>query len=363
MNQPMSHPHHNAQRSASLPLPTQSSPRLSSPGPVGVILALAAAFSVGVAPARAQFQKKPAPPPPKYGSNVYVGPTYTTGPQGAAGVISAQGKLMTDTQQAYLQQEQVKQAKVDTKRKSFDEWQYEQARTPSKEETREKERKEQLQRSRNDPPQTEIWSAKALNDILGDLQRMQGTSAYARSVVLDSKTLERINVSTGKTGGVGLLRDAGKLPWPLALQDATFSSDRKQVDQLVVKAVSQAKGNAVQAETLRALIAVVGKMNTDLKQRVADISTTQYMDARRFMDQLEESTRVLQEPRAANYFNGAWVAKGSTVADLTRHMSSQGLKFAPATAGDEASYTALHRSMATYDTALNSQAPKQTAKK
>lgn len=306
-----------------------------------------------VTPAFGQLSRlKPQPAPPP--NNVYVAPQV-----GVPGAISAQGKYMTDTQQAKLMQEQVKQSKTDTQRKAFDEWQYEQANTPTQEQKRTKAQQEELKRSRNDPPLTEIWSAKALNDLLKDLQRLQGTSAYARTVLLDQATLKRVNVTTGKTGGgIGLLRDADKLRWPLALQDPVFDAERKQIDKLMPAAAKQAKQGAVQASTLRDLIDAVKKADNKLRGRVGETPSNQYIDGKRFLDELEEVTRVLQEPRVASYFD-QWQAKGSSVSELVTHMTKQGLRFAPVTAGDEAYYTSLHRAMANYDTALNQQVAKR----
>jgi hypothetical protein len=43
------------------------------------------------------------------------------------------------------------------------------------------------------------------------------------------------------------------------------------------------------------------------------------------------------------------------VGELVNHMTRQGLRFAPATAGDEAAYLAVQRALAEYDVAARSQ--------
>lgn len=299
--------------------------------------------------ASAQFNRRtPAPAPAP--TNVYVAPPKTAPPVGPAAMTNAQSQSMIATQQANLMKEQNKQAKIDTQRKAFDELNYEKARTPTPEEERERKQREQLHRSRNDPPLTEIWSSKALNDVLVDLQKPRGYAAVA-APPLDPGVLKRINVTTGKSPGLGLLRDAGKLSWPLVLQAEDFASDRKSIDALFLKAAQQARAGGVDAATLRSLISAVNALNGKIKQRVSTISSTQYIDARHFIDQLQQATTTLQEPQVEKYFT-VWVAKGNTVDDLVRHMTAQGLRFSAVTAGDEASYTALHRAMANYDVAI-----------
>jgi hypothetical protein len=43
-----------------------------------------------------------------------------------------------------------------------------------------------------------------------------------------------------------------------------------------------------------------------------------------------------------------YVAKGKTVRELVRHLTTHGLRFAPATEGREAAYLAVHRALAAY---------------
>src|SRR5437773_6804757 len=97
-------------------------------------------FAQSYAPG-AQFNAVPIATP-VYATNPYA--TYK-GPvggylSGASDVINAQGQFMTSTQQAYLQREQVRQAKIDSRRKAFDENLYERAKAPTLEDERERAR-------------------------------------------------------------------------------------------------------------------------------------------------------------------------------------------------------------------------------
>jgi hypothetical protein len=57
--------------------------------------------------------------------------------RGAADVVNAQGKFMVSREQAFSIREQTRQAKIDTRRRLFDEYQYERSNTPTANQLRE----------------------------------------------------------------------------------------------------------------------------------------------------------------------------------------------------------------------------------
>jgi hypothetical protein len=272
---------------------------------------------------------------------------------GSAALIDAQGNYLIQHQQAKLVREQARQAEIDTRRKAFDERRYEQANTPTLEEVRMKARMEQVRRSRFDPPVTEIYSAKALNDLLFSLQRLQGAKAWSRSVPLDPSILQQINATPGGTNAIcALLKDGGKLQWPAALKSSTFDAGRQRMEQLLPQALEQARSGKIDAETLTSLSDTIEALEQQLKEHVVGIPVNPYIEARRYLHALDDSVKALQGPAVANHINGTWQAKGSTVAELVDYMTRHGLQFAPAVRGQEAAYVALQRAMADYDTEL-----------
>src|SRR5260370_10967449 len=115
--------------------------------------------------------------------------------------------------------EQTKQASIVTRRKNFDENLYERAKAPTLEDERERARMETLRRSRNDPPITEIWSGKALNDLLQGIQQQLARQVQGPTVPLDESILSHINVTGSQAGGsLGMLRRDGRLDWPVTFQ-------------------------------------------------------------------------------------------------------------------------------------------------
>jgi hypothetical protein len=96
----------------------------------------------------------------------------------------------------------------------------------------------------------------------------------------------------------------------------------------------------------------VNRLQVLLANNVRDLPPGQYMEARHFLNNLEDGLQLLRQPNAGLYFTQKYTAKGRTVLDLVNHMSKEGLTFAAAVGGDEAAYMALHRALAAYDSAV-----------
>jgi hypothetical protein len=249
--------------------------------------------------------------------------------------------------------EQVRQAKVDTRRRIFDEWIYERAMTPTTEDNRERQRREDVRRSLTDPPLPEIWSGKALNDLLVDIQALRTRNLRGPNIPIDEDILSHINVTSGRDGGnIGLLKDINaskSLNWPLALLEPQYKDVRERIEGLTQEAVKQAMNGNISASLLRDLTAAKDKLNGQLLRSVGDLPPTQYIDAKRFLTNLDDALRVLGHPDAGQYFTKRKAARGRTVEELVQNMIEQGLQFAPAVAGDESAYNTLQRLMARYD--------------
>lgn len=294
------------------------------------------------------------------------GPSYNyRGYQGAAGgylsggadVINAQGNYRIQTQQSNLTREQVQSAKIDNQRKRFDEAMYERANTPTLEDERERARMEQFRRSRNDPPITEIWSGKALNDLLLPCQQLQGMGARGPTVPLDGEVLRRINVTTGTNpAGLGILKDAGQFQWPVALRRGPYEKERKKVDDLALKAVKEAQYGQVNAGTVTELNKSLDRLMSTMKSNISETDANEYIRGKRYLNEISSAVSTLDDPHVAKYVNRGWAAKGNNVGELVAQMTAQGLKFAPAASGDQSAYTVLHRAMVNYEGALGQMA-------
>lgn len=281
--------------------------------------------------------------------------------RGVADIVNAQGRFAIAQQQAVLVREQIKEARLNNRRRAIDEYLYERERLPTLQDDREWSQAQELRRSMYNPPSTEIWSGKALNDLLFDLQKQMAKGVMSTfkgpKDPLDQDALSRINVtSTQGSGNIGLLKNGARLSWPLALSGDEFRTERERLNNLTQDTVKEAGfNNRIDAGTLRQMLDDVDKMQRQLARNVGEISPAQYIEAKRFLNNFNDALKVLQQPDAANYINGKYAAKGKTVPDLVKYMTDQGLQFAPAVAGDEASYLALQRALAGYAMGLQAQ--------
>jgi hypothetical protein len=311
-----------------------------------------AGFAAGPAGGQgaAGFQP-PAMVQPYYSTNPY---TEYKGPyggylSGVSDVINSQSQFLESLQTVNLMREEVNRSKLDTRRKSVDEYLYERANLPTIEDDRERQRIEALRRAHNDPPMHEILSGLALNNLLLAIIQMHGKKGPGPTVPIDPDLLRHINVTSGTgSDSVGVLRNGGKLSWPLVLKRAAFQEGRDQLNELAPRAMKQAMGGSVEADVLDGMTSAVENLDVQVKRQIAQLTPREYSQAKSFLRQVRSSIRALQDTNVANYATQKWSPKGNNVGELMESMNSQGLKFAPATQGDEPAYLALHRAMVAY---------------
>lgn len=339
--------------------------------PIRLILCFTVlAAGIFALPAGAQFNggsgaAGPPPMPPggmnpaamgAYGGAYGYGPTtwrqtpYEGYMNGAANITTANAEYQKTIQEAKLLKQKAARSSLKTRRATLEERKYELDQMPDPEEQRQKEMQRSLQRARNNPPQTEIWSGVALNALLGAIKDGQSHGLTGPEVPLSYEVLRHINLTTGTTyGGVGLLREGGKLTWPAALRQPAFDVERKKIDEQMQKAVPQAYGGQVDVSLLDGIGQSIKDLQKAIDSRADVLSPDQFIQASRYTRELKSSYQVLQQSDVSKYFKPSWTPQGSTVADLVKQMTQQGLRFAPATSGDESYYTTLHRALVDYD--------------
>jgi hypothetical protein len=292
-------------------------------------------------------------------SNYYPDNGYTNGYQpyydptagflyGSSSVISADGKFRINNQQANLMREQVRSAHIDNNRKAFDEFLYERANRPTWLDDAERQNKLNLRAAISNPTGSEILSGTSLNTLLDNLRQLQVKGTEGPAVPLSDDLLSKINVTAGSGANPGLLKNE-RLTWPVGLSGSEFDADRKKIERNLAAAVSEAEhGNKIEAARLRDLNDAVERMNDQLGEQIYEITPSQYIEARNYVRHLSNAIKALSGPDAANYINNKYAAKGKTVGELVKNMA--GLRFAPATPGDEQAYKALQEKLATYYT-------------
>jgi hypothetical protein len=269
---------------------------------------------------------------------------------GAANLTTANAQYQQTIQQARLTREEARRSALETRKQAILERQWELSLQPDPEQIRQQQMMKSLQRSRNNPPLTEIWSATALNDLLRAIQTAHTQGIAGPDVTLSPEVLRHINMTTGTTyGGVGLLRESGKLTWPYVLQQSSLDEDRKRLDEVLPQAVKEARSGPVSRDTLNNVRSAMSRLERNLDAQVADLTPSEFIEGSRYLRELKDSVKVLQRSDVSRYFRTEWTPQGSTVSDLVRQMTQQGLRFAPAVSGDEPYYTTLHRALVDYD--------------
>jgi hypothetical protein len=269
---------------------------------------------------------------------------------GAANITTANAQYQMTIQQAKLAREEARRSALETRKQSILERQWELSLQPDPEQIRQQQMLKSLQRSRNNPPLPEIWSATALNDLLRAIQGEHTKGVTGPEVTLAPDILRHVNMTTGTTyAGVGLLRDSGKLTWPYSLQQSPFDETRKRLDELLPQAVKQARSGPVDRDVLNNIRSTVTSLERALDSQVADMTPSEFIEGSRYLRELKDGMKVLQQGDVSKYFRTEWTPQGSTVGDLIRQMTREGLRFAPAVSGDEPYYTSLHRALVDYD--------------
>jgi hypothetical protein len=226
------------------------------------------------------------------------------------------------------------------------------ARSPD--EARRQARAVELAQALNDPPLTEVYSGKALNVLLTDLVQRQADGASTRPVPLAAAVLAHLNVTTEAGGGdPGLLRNGGKLRWPMAWRGAPLREPsrrlRQSLDALLSEAVTQARKGQVSADVVEAVRDDLEGLQALLLKDVKDLEPSQHVQAKRFLAQVEGAVKVLESGEAGRYLGGSLAldpARIKTVGDLVRFMADNSLVFAPSVSGDEVAYAVLRRALA-----------------
>jgi len=274
---------------------------------------------------------------------------------GVADVTNANAQYQVTIQRARMLNEEALRSQLATRRAAIEEARWERATTPGAEDIRLREMAMSLARSRRNPPVGEIWSGKALNDILAYLIDQQGKGAKGPDVSLTEDMLAKINVTDGTGGNVGLLKDGGKVLWPAVLQGPDFTPMREMLDKKLPDAVETLRFNRpVEKGTLDAIKSALKSAQQKLDDSVGKLTPTESLQGNRFLGQLDDAFKVLQSPMATNYFTGKWAAKAGNVRELVDQMTKTGLRFAAATPGDEAAYRALYNAVASYDAGIQS---------
>jgi hypothetical protein len=273
---------------------------------------------------------------------------------GASNVINSQGQFLISKQEAAITQQQAEQAKLDTRRKTVEQWQYEQALQPTLAEVQAKSVQEGYEQMRGNPPDARVWSGEAMNTLLRHMQQTQTYLSGNPSIPLDPRQVRKLRFTDGTNrGDVSLFSQGPKIDWPFPLRGPEFQHNREKVESLSADVVRQAGSGDVDYGTIKAIQGTAVVMIDDLKDHIDDFTPSDYMKAKRFLNDLAKGARGLGDPNGIAALKNQSKAQAATVDQLVAMMTKQGLRFAPCKDGDEAAYTSLFQSLRAFDSGVS----------
>jgi hypothetical protein len=271
--------------------------------------------------------------------------------QGAADLTRANAEYYSTIQQAKLTRQEAIRSSIQTRRAMIEEAEWERQHIPDPEKIRQQALERELNRARNTPPLQDIWDAVALNALLRYLVAQQGLGAKGPSVPLSEEILDHINLTVGGTrSNAGLLKNGAELQWPLPLQREIFKEPRENLNALMRAAYKSASsGTKPDNSTISDLRHNYDKLKKTLESNVGQFMPDEYIEAKRYLNDVSKAIEALKSASVVHYFDGSWKAKARDVAGLVQFMREQGLWFAPATPRDQAAYVSLYYSLASFD--------------
>jgi len=285
---------------------------------------------------------------PGFGAGAYL--------MGSSDVMRSYGNVIQSQESARILREQALQSHLETKKKAFELDMYIKANTPTYTQEQERVARVTLRRIQTNSLPGEVTNGKSLNYLLDDLRKFPSKKIALEPITLSEGVLSRLSV-TKSTYGLGVLRDDGRVTWPTALQSQMTVGQRKALDEQLKELVKGAYRDKLDVNLLKDVRNEIDKMRDELVKHVNDTPTSQYIDAKRFLQEFHEATVALEKgeaPVQAKFQRE--IEGGRSVQELVDYMVKNGLRFGPATANDEPAYRAVHSALATFDIAMNAAA-------
>jgi len=283
-----------------------------------------------------------------------------------AATLQSIGQLGISQEQARIMRETANQAKLDTRKKLVDTLAYIRANEYTFTKEQADISKRILERLQKTPTQQEVTSGKSLNVLIDDLSKFRKDQLHGPTVTLDEDILKQLIVSSpGPNGNIGLLRDNGRFSFPTVFDDKLFDPKlKKDIELQAQELFQQSLNGKLDKNALKDLQSNLRTLRETLTKNLNQLLGQNYLDGQRFLDDFDSALLALDRGAAPlNYDYQQKFAKGGrTVIEVIEYMTSRGLKFVPATSGDERAYNALQTALAAHSLAVHNQvsaAPKE----
>ena len=206
------------------------------------------------------------------------------------------------------------------------------------------------------PDSPEVTSGEALNNALKVIVALEGKGAKGPSAYLSPTLLDEIHFGgTPASDTLNLVRQAGRLEFPSAFNNPALQKVREDIEKdFAAVAFAVQAGRSPESAKLAKLESTVQRAQDASAPVIKDLPFAEATAAGRFLNQLTAAIPVLKSRSAPTLVNPKWSAEGTTVAELVKHMSKHNLRFAAAPEGNEESYLAVYRNLASYHAVLTS---------
>jgi hypothetical protein len=269
------------------------------------------------------------------------------------------GQLLIQPDQARLLRAMALEAKHEVQAKAF-RFLEQNPYTPSNVPVQQLKAQALLQRIQATNNLNDILSGKTLNLLLTRLKKQLAGKASAVSAKLPEDLLKHLNLAT-KSGNVALLRANGRFTWPPALIDLTREEQRLVMETDARRLVAQASTGRLDREGCLGVEKQLASLNDELVKKVNDMPVSDYMTAKRFLNNFKAALTGLQDGDVVRVrgFRENFAPGGKTAGELVAYLLRNDLHFAPAVAGDETAYQAVQAALSHYSAALERQGEKK----
>ncbi len=195
-----------------------------------------------------------------------------------------------------------------------------------------------------------VLSGEALNELLAEIVKAEPKGGNRPSAFVPALLLDEVRFGgSDAADALNLTRRAGNLEFPTLFDDATLKDLRVALDKDFTAVATPVQNGKAPDPAKRAQLEVtLQKLETALAPVIKSASFEEATAARRFMNRMTNAVKAFKAGAGAGLIDPKWSVEGTTVADLVKHMSRHKLQFGEAQAGNEDSYTTMHRNLATY---------------
>lgn len=219
-----------------------------------------------------------------------------------------------------------------------------------------------LERVQKTPSAAEIQSGKSLNILLDDLVKFNNQQIKGPTINLDEDVLKLVNITGAGSGSanIGLLRDSGRVNWPGAFDNKEVISEKDRNDlTLEAKQLYElAATGQPNVNIVRNVESALQTLRKNLTKQVDNVPSKSYLEGQRFLDDFDAAVVAVKKGDVVLNldFQQKFVKDGKrSTQELVEYMGGKGLRFAPASVGDDRAYVALQGALSAQSIVIHSQ--------